>query len=522
MAVTLYDASGNKIDLGALKKEQASPTTRAVRRSDAFHPAAGLTPGKLANLLRDSIDGDPEAYLALAEDMEERNEHYAGVLGTRKRQVVSLDISVEAAGEDAKAVEAADLVRKVINRDAFQTELIDILDALGKGFSATEIVWDTSEKQWRPKQLCWRDPRCFTFDQDTREIPMFRSHSGLEPLNPYGWIWHQSKMKSGLPIRGGLARGVAWTFLFKSFSLKDWAIFCEAYGQPLRLGKYGPSATEDDKAELLRAVANIGVDYAAIVPENMLIDIVQAQISGNHEHYEKRADWMDRQVSKLVLGQTGTTDAIAGGHAVGKVHDEVRQDIEKADANQLAATLNRDLVVPLVSLNLGPQKAYPKIKIERPDQVDVEKLVTNVAKMVPFGLKVGAATMREIIGLPEPQKDEELLVAPRAAQPNSDDEQIEDDEEEETRQTANSRTRPDDSIETAINEMLGDEGWEPLVGPIVEELEAELATATNIEEAKAILNRRVQTLGVAAFTDLLARSAFAARLAGEAGEDIQD
>src|SRR5690606_37132633 len=148
------------------------------------------------------------------------------------------------------------------------------------------------------------------------------------------------------------ARAVAWTYLFKSFTLKDWTILCEAYGQPLRLGKFDPAASEADKDRLLEAVANIGSDFAAIIPAAMTVDFVKADISGSHELYERRANWLDQQVSKLVLGQTGTTDVIkGGGYASSKVHDGVREDIEKVDARQLAATLNRDLARVLVDLN---------------------------------------------------------------------------------------------------------------------------------------------------------------------------
>src|SRR5690606_27887558 len=140
----------------------------------------------------------------------------------------------------------------------------DILDALGKGFSATEIIWETSEKQWMPKALKWRDPTWFDFDPNDRETILLKDVTGNQPLKPFSWIVHNAKVKSGLPIRGGIARGVTWAFLFKSFTMKDWAIFCEAYGQPLRLGKYGEGASQADKDILLRAVSNIGVDYAAI------------------------------------------------------------------------------------------------------------------------------------------------------------------------------------------------------------------------------------------------------------------
>ncbi|MBN9068417.1 MAG: DUF935 family protein, partial [Rhizobiales bacterium] len=278
MAFTWYDAYGRPVDTAKLKEEQAAPTIGSVRRVDAMHPAAGLAPQRLAAILRESIDGDPERYLALAEDMEERDPHYGSVLGTRKLQVAGLDITVEAAADDAQSVAHADLIREIVGRDAFEIELKDILDATGKGYSCTEILWDTSEGQWRPKRLAWRDPRWFRFDRVDGETPLLRDGAEDQPLKPFGWIFHSFKAKSGLPIRGGLARGAAWSFLFKAFTGKDWAIFCEAYGQPLRLGTWGPGATEKDKETLLNAVMNIGADYAAIVPQSMAIDFIKADL----------------------------------------------------------------------------------------------------------------------------------------------------------------------------------------------------------------------------------------------------
>lgn len=519
----LVDPYGRPVSSKSLKTEQAGSAVQAIHRSSAMHPASGLTPPRLARILRDSIDGDPEPYLALAEDMEERNEHYAGVLGTRKRQVSNLEVTVIPAGDSAEDLRDAELVQEVVDRETFQDELFDILDAVGKGFSATEILWDTSERQWLPKAFKWRDPRWFRFDDMDSETLLLRGPNGDEPLKPYSWIRHFAKAKSGLPIRGGLARGAAWAFLFKSFTLKDWAIFCEAYGQPLRLGKYGPGATEDDKKKLLQAVAGIGTDYAAIVPQSMLIEFVAANLSGSHELYEKRADWLDRQTSKLVLGQTQTTDADAGGYATASVHDSVREDIEQADSRQLSASLNRDVTVPLVSLNHGPRKKYPRIKVGRPDEEDVESLVKNVTRLVPFGLKVPMAAMRSKIGAPEPEGEEELLTAPSKATPEpSDASSGEKETEQETKaqafRSAPSHRQPD-AFDRAIDGILEDEGWAPLVEPVIAGLEDELKEAASIEEAREIFQRRLETMGVTALADKLAQASFAARISGEAGED---
>ena len=42
--------------------------------------------------------------------------------------------------------------------------LFDILDAIGKGFSAMEILWEPLGREWAPEALQWRDPRWFLFD----------------------------------------------------------------------------------------------------------------------------------------------------------------------------------------------------------------------------------------------------------------------------------------------------------------------------------------------------------------------
>jgi len=520
---TIYDHLLRPVDTAALKQEQAAPTVRGVRRPySGAHPASGLTPDRLGRLLRDSIDGDPERYLELAEDMEERDLHYAGVLGIRKRQVAALDISVEAASDKADDFAAADLVREVIERDSFADELIDVLDAVGKGFSATEIVWDTSEGQWRPSALKWRQPTWFQIDRVDGETLLLNDPEGPKPLNPYGWITHYSKTKSGLPIRGGLARAVAWTFMFKAFTVKDWAIFCEAFGQPLRLGKYDAGASEADKDRLLEAVTNIGSDFAAIVPESMQIEFVSATISGSIALYKERADWLDQQVSKVVLGQTGTTDAIKGGYAVGKVHDGVREDIERADARQLAATLNRDLIRPIVDLNFSPRRVYPKLKIGRPEEIDVDKLVSNVSTLVPLGLKVGMSTMRDKLGLPDPAPDEELLTPAAAAAPVAQPTQTSAPPAPPLKPAAASAVVPPatDAIDDGISEILAGDGWEKMVAPIVAGLEDKLAGAETLDDVRAVLAAHLATMDVSTLADTLARAAFSARLAGVADDRL--
>lgn len=423
MRPQLLDRWGNPVQRADLTREVAAPTIGGVRSPVSGYPGDGLNPITLSGMLRAADVGSFVQYLELAETIEERDPHYLGVLSTRKRSVAQLDVTVEAASDAPRDVKIADMLRDWIDRDELGGELFNILDCIGKGISFTEIDWETSAGQWRPKRLIRRDPRWFRFARVDLETPLMLDDQGREvPLAPYKFIFANIPAKSGLPIRSGLARIAAWGWMFKAFTLRDWAIFTQTYGQPLRLGKWHSGASEQDKATLFRAVSNIAGDCAAIIPASMSIDFVETgNVGASSDLYEKRADWLDRQISKAVLGNTSTTDAIAGGHAVGRVHRQVQEDIERADAAALSGILNRDLVRPWVDLEFGPQARYPRLRVARADAEDVKALSEVVARLVPLGLQVEESQMRDRLGFAEPAKGAVLLAPPAAPPPVTPD-----------------------------------------------------------------------------------------------------
>ncbi len=451
----LYDAYGREVDTGVLGKEQAAPTMAGVRNIfSAMHPSVGLTPQRLSQILHQAEYGDPYLYLELAEEMEEKDLHYLAVLGTRKNAVAQLDLVVRAASSAADDQRAAAMVREMVVEGPVQLDsaLFDILDAVGKGFSATEIMWDRSGREWFPAELKWRDPRWFAFDWisgeqmlvrtlkgESEPIPVTESirprHFGADqafiprstqmgigiqpmtaPLAPFKFIVHFAKAKAGLPVRGGLARAAGWSYLFKNYVLKDWVTFTEVFGQPLRVGKYHPGASEKDKQALLQAVSNIGTDAAAIIPESMLIEFTEAHQTGSAELYQRFCEYLDAQVSKAVLGQTLTTEMprSGGSRAAAQVHEAVRRDILSADARRLAATLARDLIRPIVDLNMGPQARYPKIELGLPDDSDVKVFAEIVAMLADRGLRVSQETILDKLGIAQADGGEAVL-APAAS-----------------------------------------------------------------------------------------------------------
>jgi phage gp29-like protein len=510
----LYGPDNQPIDMEAMRRPIAAPEVIGIRQVLSSHPAIGVSPQRIAELLLSAEQGNEEGYLELAEDMEERDLHYLGVLGTRRRSVSQLDLTVEAAGDDRDNERNADLVRDVIGNLDMEDIGFDLLDSIGKGFAVSEMIWDTSDI-WAPTEIVYRLPRWFTFDKVDGTTLLLRGLGEDTRLPPFKFVQHRAKAKSGVPIRGGLARAACWAWMFKNFSLKDWVVFLELYGQPLRVGRYPANATEEEKRGLLRAIASMGTDAGCIIPEGMSIEFNRGGGGATGDRaYLEFCNYIDQQVSKAVLGQTATTDAIAGGHAVGKEHRQVQEDIERADARQLARSLNRDLVKPVVDLNHGPQARYPKICIGRPEAEDIKQTVEAVARLVPLGLKVEQSVMRDKLRIPEPADGAELLTPParRPAERDAppDEEAIVPPRSE---AAAARGIDSDDAIDEGVAAILEEEGWTPDVSS----LEEALTKATSLEEATEIIADHLGRIGLEQLAEKIARARLGAHLAGQAG-----
>lgn len=522
--MSILDQFGKPIpasEIRRLREEVAPPTLTGVRPVISGHPAEGLTPARLAQIHRAAAQGDPLQYLELAEDIEERDLHYAAVLGTRKRAVAQLPITVEAASDDPRHVEHADFLRAWIGTGALEEALPDVLDAVGKGFSVLEIMWRTEPGQILPERMVYRPQRWFMPDDDGETI-MLLEGATKQPLAPHKFWVHRHPSKSGLLLRSGLARIASWAWMYKAFTVKDWAIFVQNYGAPIRLGRYGPEASAEDRRVLWQAVANIAGDCAAIVPKGMEIEFIEVKDAGKGaEVYERRADWMDRQISKLVLGQTTTTDAISGGHAVAKEHRLVQEDIERADARLVSTSLTRQVGAAIIAFNFGPQDAYPKILIGRPDEVPIEVVVNAIDKLGPQGLRVEASQLRDRLGFAEPAKDAEVVggraaPAPQPGAPPSPPAT----QAMARRLLSLHASQPDPEHLDQLTERLAEDAQGALAG-LTAAVRAELEAATDMQDLADRIAR--MNLDPQALAEAIGRGLALAHLVGEAAllDEIQ-
>ncbi len=405
--------------------EHAPPTQYGgYRPVSTSGVAKGLTPSKIASYLANADDGQPGDLWELLEEIEDRDLHLVGVLGTRKRAVANLAWDVLPPERDgrAKARRIAEFCKQRVEEiDNLEDGLLDLLDGVSKGVGFVELDWYLEDRIAGVRSMTYRPQRWFVPDEGDpttwRLLDQQDPTRGVE-LEPWRFLVHVSKAKSGFPIQAGLGRVLVWWYLFKNYAVKDWVSYGELFGAPFRVGKYPMGAKPSDITALHTALQKLGVDASAVIPSDMDLEIVtDSRGTAGVDVYERLVTLCEKGMSKAVLGQTLTTEeGSSGSYALGQVHNDVRQDLVESDARQLARTLRRGLLQPLVLHNFGPDAPVPSWVFDTEPPAD-EKAVAEAqetrarvfVEARKLGVPIAMSQVRDELDLYEPAAGEELL-----------------------------------------------------------------------------------------------------------------
>lgn len=420
----IIDQHGNPLDAGLLREPQ---TARVATLAHFMVESQldGLTPAKAARILRQADQGDILAQHQLFDDMYDRDAHLRCEFDKRSGAVLGLDWSIEPPANASRAEKKAAAMVEALLRDTvddLEDVIVRMMEAAGHGFAPIELEWERWGVEWLPK-FHPRPQTWFRMSQDRRELRLADgSPDGAEPTS-MGWIMHQhTKVKTGYLGRMGLYRVLVWPFLYKAYSIGDFAEFLETYGLPIIVGKYMQGASAEEKASLMRAVTALGHDARAIMPDGMSLEINKITGGGEGSHHLNMVQWADGAQSKAILGQVLSAEAKATGlgSGVADLHAEVRRDILTADARQIAGTLTRDLVYPLLVLNGAPIESYrrcPRWVFDLGEAEDITAYADALPKLVGVGMRIPRAWAHEKLRVPEPDGDEDVLETARPEAP---------------------------------------------------------------------------------------------------------
>jgi len=415
--VQIVDHRGNPIQTNQLAEPQTA-RYQNLQREFAGHPSRGLTPAKLASILREAEDGNLIAQHELWLDMLEKDGHIFSEMQKRQMAVKKLDWQIMPPRKPSDEEKAQAALLEELIRDNFDMPglVLDTTDAIGHGFACIEYDgWGDVGSYRLPQRPTHRPQGWFQLDWETRtEIRLRDGSASGAPLNPFGWISHVHRSKSGYIGRGGLVRVLAWPYLFKNYSVRDLAEFLEIYGLPVGLGKYPNGASEKEKATLLKALLSIGHNARGIIPEGMAIEF-EAAAEGGSDPFVAMINWCEASESKAILGGTLTSQAgEVGSHSLGQVHDDIRKDIRDDDAGQVGQVLTRDLVYPVAALNnllpADPSRRH-RLVFDTGEPEDLKLYSEALPNLVDRGVMIPVSWVREKLRIPAPDGNEPVLQA---------------------------------------------------------------------------------------------------------------
>jgi phage gp29-like protein len=285
-----------------------------------------------------------------------------------------------------------------------------LASAIGHGIAVAELVWDGGQlidlvpvpysrllsdvdKPWRL--------RVRTEEESSVGIALDEQ--------PNKWVVHQPRPKPGRHFEGGLLRASVLLYLAQNLSFKDWLVYSQIAGMPVRVGRFEPGLPEADKQQLLKMLASLGTDAVAILSRNIELQMFESR--GGDKPYQPLQEYCNNEVTILWLGQHLTTDLRSyGSRAAAEIHDRVREDLLVDDIADEGQSLRRDVLAPLVRARFGDGVPVPRFRRSLIQSVDTKVLAETLAVGVrELGLRVPRRWAHRALGIPEPSADEPIL-----------------------------------------------------------------------------------------------------------------
>ena len=362
----------------------------------------------------------------LYDEMEDKDAHLFSVLQTRKNGVLAQERKISAASDNSTDLKIARFVEDTINAiPNIDLVLYNLLDAIAKGFSIAEVMWRLDpDGKVRIARILSRPQSRFLFDTGgaLRLLdplsPLSRSSARAARGDMWGSRMPERKFLvfsfnalNGNSYGKPLCAKAYWYYWFKKNNLKFWVIFNEKFGSPTVVGKYRPGTSKEERDTLLDVIESFQNDTGVTIPENMTIELLEAKRSGTINTYRDLADWCNDEISKIVLGETLTANEgrRSGSYALGKIHENVRNEYIESDAKALMNVINGQLVKWLVEFNFVDNVVSPRFEIDTSKDEELDKQVEIDARLIALGVPLPLQYFYERYKRPAPLPDERAL-----------------------------------------------------------------------------------------------------------------
>ncbi|HZL93623.1 MAG TPA: DUF935 family protein, partial [Vicinamibacterales bacterium] len=298
--------------------------------------------------------------------------------------------------------------------------------------AALEKHWERRPGERVPyhvAELGWVHPRRLSFGPE-RELRLIDGNIypyDFQPIGfdlrqaPHKFITFQPQLFNEYAEREGLAPpSLYWSF-FKRFSARERMVLLDLFGKPWRIVFVDDDSNAGDAAleEAYKMADALGDSVTAQFPKGVKLQTVWPDPKSGELHNLTIKD-CDRQISKLWLGGTGTTEGESRGlnDNTADVHADEEQDIFESDGILISDRFQCDLVESIVLVNapwFGFRSAAEalryvpsfKLKTEKPE--DREKALQALKLIIDMGVAVPVDQVRSVGGVRKPKPDEAVV-----------------------------------------------------------------------------------------------------------------
>lgn len=274
-----------------------------------------------------------------------RDDQVRSVWGQRQLALTSCNTVVEPGADDALSKAAAEALQEELDALNWDDVTDKQLYAVFYGWGVAEIMWRPNGERVSFDRIVVRDRARFRFDRE-RNLYLWAQGNGGWVKMPDRKFWavtagadHHDE-----PYGLGLAHSLYWPVFFKRNDIKFWLMFLEKFGMPTALAKLPAGALEDpeQRKKAIAMLKHIATDAGVVVPEDgpngPVVSLLEAARTGAAD-YESMCKAMNQAISKIVVGQTMTTDD-GSSKAQAQVHENVAEKIVEADSDLLCGSFN--------------------------------------------------------------------------------------------------------------------------------------------------------------------------------------
>lgn len=375
------------------------------------------TPLSVTSAVSNAHRGSMRSLVDLLSEQRSKVTHLQGVMHVRETAVASrkwLMVPREVAGvrSKAKAVEIANFARARFQAIPHLTDRLKFLAGggiyFGRSGTETEFFRDTDGIAIRAlhpihaRRISYSGGwRPFIFDESGNDrTPELGTFPGVDVLTKYPgrFCFHEPSTVGGeYATRQGVGYSLVWTNLFWNWSTRDWMKFAELHGRPWRVGTYDKGLTTADITKLFEIVKRMSGGSSVALPAGADVKLLSPGNAGS-THTELRKAF-NAEISKVVLGQTGTTElGDVGSYSATKVHDLVRGDVLQSDGRSLSECVTRSIVYWLVLLQYGREAAdlyCPSFVIVTEAEENLDAEFARTKDLIDRGVRFSEDDLRE-------------------------------------------------------------------------------------------------------------------------------